>query len=272
MERQLFVINPVMANDEKQNQKMISQVCLLSVEKLDKLKLFQCDNCSKVFKARHQLEKHIEIHINHCSWFGCDYQCNRRTDLKNHERLHYNQPFKCYISSCDISFAAIHDFYNHLKSHSSYIQNEPHSQNKVKISYIIIDEPKIIVGSHLNQSESQVQENGADNMEVDHLQQIEVDHLQQIDLQNQSFRSPPKEKEKEKEKYVRCNWTGCRRIMSISLYTEHMNEHKKHDSMKSSSSEINDSIDNISLSENQHNSKRRKSEDNQSQYQFVISK
>lgn len=253
MKRQLFVINPVMASDKKQNQKIISQVCLLSMEKLNKLRLFQCDNCSKVFKARHQLEKHIEIHINHCSWFGCDYQCNRRTDLQNHERLHYNQPFKCYISSCDISFSAIHDFYNHLKSHSSYIQNQPHSQNKVNISYITIDQPKIIVGSHFNQSESQVQTNGA----VD----TEVNHLEQMNLQNQSFTSPPKEKEK--EKYVRCNWTGCRKIMSISLYTEHMNQHKKRNSIESPSSEINNSIDSISLNENQHNSKRRKSENHQ---------
>ena len=85
-----------------------------------------CEICSKIFKEKHKLKRHMMVHTGEkpypCSLCGKSFALEY--NLNTHIRVHTGEkPFKCPISECNKSFTQSGNLKTHLKAnHSSEVQ------------------------------------------------------------------------------------------------------------------------------------------------------
>lgn len=95
-----------------------------SSESQNNTRIFNCENCGKVFTRKHNLKSHLLIHtdIKPYNCKDCSKSFRRINDLKRHELLHTGEkPFKC--EKCFKSFARADALLRHSNSPYGCQQN-----------------------------------------------------------------------------------------------------------------------------------------------------
>jgi KRAB domain-containing zinc finger protein len=84
--------------------------------------LAPCEVCSKVFKEKHKLKRHMMVHTGEkpypCSYCGKSFALEY--NLATHVRVHTGEkPFKCSHPGCGKSFTQSGNLKTHLKTNHS---------------------------------------------------------------------------------------------------------------------------------------------------------
>ncbi|EFN78298.1 Transcription factor IIIA [Harpegnathos saltator] len=103
----------------------------------------QCDNCKQIFRKKPELIDHYEkIHqrcIHRCKY--CNYETNRKSDLKRHEKTHIRKrpissDYVCTEPGCNKNYKNIYSLEYHImtchhknKKESSNAEPGPSSEN-----------------------------------------------------------------------------------------------------------------------------------------------
>lgn len=82
--------------------------------------VFPCNQCTKQFKDKRMLEKHVYYHLSMLPCNICNMKFPKFADLKRHEnKMHYkstSKPFTCTI--CNKKFGTSQSLTNHSKTHN----------------------------------------------------------------------------------------------------------------------------------------------------------
>ncbi|XP_044270017.1 zinc finger protein 271-like [Tribolium madens] len=86
---------------------------------------FQCDNCSHSFNQENDLKIHRSIHNSDLSCLACSKKFKGRQSLKRHLKIHLTQkPHVCKI--CSKSFSESYALVKHLRRHSGIPREKRH--------------------------------------------------------------------------------------------------------------------------------------------------
>jgi uncharacterized Zn-finger protein len=102
--------------------KKMDKIKMVKSSKNDEEPLTSCTVCSKVFKERHKLKRHMMIHTGEkpypCTYCGKAFSLEY--NLNTHVRVHTGEkPYECHILGCGKKFTQSGNLKTHLKTNHS---------------------------------------------------------------------------------------------------------------------------------------------------------